>query len=119
MFRSVLYAKIHRLKVTRTDLEYEGSITIAEDLLEAAGLLPGEKVHVLNVTNASRFETYVIAGKRGSGEVCLNGAAARLGMAGDLLIVLAYCLLDPKEIASHRPRIVKVDSSNKVAAIES
>src|SRR5688572_9025174 len=105
MFR----AKLHRLRVTEADLYYEGSITLDTDLLKAAGILPYEKVQVVNVNNGSRLETYTIPGEAGSRIVCLNGPAARLGARGDEVIVIAYADMTPQEARKHRPRVVLVD----------
>jgi len=113
MLVKVLRAKIHRARITETHLEYEGSITIDEDLIEAAGLLAGEAVLVANVTSGTRHETYVLAGERGSGTVCLNGAAARLGEPGDVVIILAFAYLGPDELADHRPQKILVDEHNR------
>lgn len=113
MFREMLTGKIHRATVTDCDLNYEGSITVDADLMDAAGMLEYEKVAVVDINNGSRFETYLIAGKRGSGEVCVNGAAARLVHRGDLVIIIAYGFLGAEELASHRPRIVRVDAANR------
>jgi len=113
MLVKVLRAKIHRARITETHLDYEGSITLDADLIEAAGLLPGEAVLVANVTSGTRHETYVIAGERGSGTVCLNGAAARLGEPGDLVIILAFAYLGPNELADHRPQKILVDEHNR------
>lgn len=114
MLTEVLKAKIHRLTVTGADVDYEGSITIDEDLLDAAGLQAYEKVHVADVTNGARFETYIMRGKRGSGVICLNGAAARLVSVGDIVIVMAYCLIGQTEIATFQPRIIHVNEANKI-----
>jgi aspartate 1-decarboxylase len=113
MLIKVLRSKIHRARVTETHLEYEGSITIDDDLIEAAGLVPGEAVLVANVNNGTRHETYVMRGERGSGIICLNGAAARLGQPGDLVIILGFAYLEPDELANHRPLRVAVDESNR------
>jgi len=113
MLVKVLRAKIHRARITETHLDYEGSITLDADLIEAAGLVPGEAVLVANVTSGTRHETYVIAGERGSGTVCLNGAAARLGEPGDVVIVLAFAYLGPDELADHRPQKILVDEHNR------
>jgi len=113
MWVKVLRAKIHRARVTETHLDYEGSITIDADLLDAAGVLPGEAVLVANVTNGTRHETYVLAGERGSGTICLNGAAARLGEPGDVVIILAFAYLEPDELADHRPQKILVDDRNR------
>ena len=108
MFR----AKLHRLHVTEADLYYEGSITLDEALLEASGILPYEKVQVVNVNNGSRLETYTIPGARNSGIVCLNGPAARLAARGDEIIVISYAQMSAEEAANHRPRVVLVDENN-------
>lgn len=113
MLRSMCKSKIHRVTVTETHLRYEGSITIDTDLLEAADILPYEKVQVVNINNGARLETYVIPGKPGSGIVCMNGAAARCAQPGDILIVITYCWLDSAEAAKHQPKVVQVDSRNK------
>jgi len=120
--RWLLRAKIHRATVTQADLDYVGSISIDEDLLDAAGIVEWEKVAVLDVTNGSRFETYAIKAPRGSGEICINGAAAHLVNPGDLVILLSFQGIEEGEIDSHEPRIVHVDENNKVielATIES
>lgn len=108
MFR----AKLHRLHVTEADLYYEGSITIDAELLEASGILPYEKVQVVNVNNGARLETYTIPGERGSRIVCMNGPAARLAMKGDQVIVIAYAQMTPEEARIHRPRVVLVNEHN-------
>lgn len=108
MFR----AKLHRLRVTEADLYYEGSITIDEELLEASGLLPYEKVQVVNVNNGARLETYTIPGAPGSRIVCMNGPAARLAARGDEVIVIAYAQMTPEEARRHSPRVVLVDEQN-------
>ena len=113
MFREMLLGKIHRATVTDSDLNYEGSITVDMDLLDAAGMRPFEKVGVVDINNGSRFETYLLEGKRGSGMVCVNGAAARLVHRGDLIIIFAYGLLDEKELESYSPKIVQVDGDNR------
>lgn len=105
-------AKLHQLRVTEANLFYEGSITIDQDLLDAAGLLPYEKVQVVNITNGARLETYTIPGKRGERVVCLNGAAARLAVPTDQVIVIAYAQMTPEEARTHRPRVVVVDEHN-------
>jgi aspartate 1-decarboxylase len=114
MLRTMMKSKLHRATVTQADLHYVGSITIDEDLLEAADLLPGELVHVVDVTNGARLETYAIAGERGSGIVGINGAAAHLVEPGDLVIVIGYGQLDTEEARTFRPRVVFVDSHNQV-----
>jgi aspartate 1-decarboxylase len=114
MLRQMLSGKIHRATVTETHLQYEGSIAIDRKLMEAAGMLPGELVHILNVTTGSRMETYVIEGEPGSGTISLNGAAARWGQAGDEVIIVSYALCDAKEARRSRPRIVTVDKHNRI-----
>ena len=114
MFIQVLKSKIGHARVTGAELHYEGSITIDTGLIKAVGLIPGEKVHVLNENNGSRLETYVIAGKPGSGEVCLNGPAALHGKVGDKIIILSYALAKPKEAKKIKPAIVYLDDNNKV-----
>ena len=114
MQRFMLKSKIHRAKLTGTELDYEGSIAIDRNLLEAADLLPGEQVHVLNISNASRLITYAIEAEAGSGTVMLNGAAARLGVPGDLLIILSYCAVPDDEARRLKPTIVKVDAKNQI-----
>lgn len=109
---TVLKSKLHRAIVTGTELDYEGSITIDKDLIEAANLYIYEKVQVLNLNNGSRFETYVIEGERGKKEICINGAAARLAHKGDLVIIIAYTHIPESEAGSWEPTIVKLDSNN-------
>ncbi|MCJ7654050.1 MAG: aspartate 1-decarboxylase, partial [Dehalococcoidia bacterium] len=101
--RTMLKSKIHRARVTRCNVDYEGSITIDKDLIEAADLLPYEKVDVLNINNGARFHTYVIEGERGSGEICLNGAAARLVAKGDIVIIISYHVISDDEAATATP----------------
>ncbi len=113
MYIEVLKSKIGHATITKAELHYEGSITIDTDLIKAAGLIPGEKVHVLNENTGSRIETYVIAGKPGSGEICLNGPAARTGFVGDKLIILSYALASAEEAKRLKPRIIYCDSRNK------
>ena len=117
MFRTLLGGKIHRATVTQADLNYIGSITIDQDLLDAADICVNEKVQIVNNNNGARFETYTIAGERGSGIVCLNGAAARLVQAGDIVIIMSYVLLSEPEIAAHQPKVVLVDGANKIREI--
>jgi aspartate 1-decarboxylase len=111
----VLKSKLHRAVVTDADLNYVGSITIDEALMEAADIVPFEKVHVVNNNNGARFETYVIKGERGSGTICVNGAAARLVQKGDVVIILSYCSVSREEAADVRPTIVLLDEQNKIA----
>ena len=117
MFRTMLGGKIHRATVTEADLNYVGSITIDQNLLEAAGILVNEKVAIVNNNNGERFETYTIPGERGSGVVCLNGAAARLVQKGDIVIIMSYVMLSEPEIAAHEPKVVLVDEHNKIRDI--
>ena len=117
MFRTMLGGKIHRATVTEADLNYVGSITIDQDLLDAAGILVNEKVAIVNNNNGERFETYTIPGERGSGVVCLNGAAARLVQKGDIVIIMSYVMLSEPEIAAHEPKVVLVDERNKIRDI--
>jgi aspartate 1-decarboxylase len=114
MLREMLCSKIHRARVTGADLNYEGSITIDEYLMEVTGILPYEKVQVLNLSNGARAETYVISGKRNSGEIILNGAIARMVQLGDLIIVLSYCFVNNDEAKKIKPKIVIVDEKNRV-----
>lgn len=109
----MLKGKIHRAKVVQAELDYVGSITVDEDLMDAAGIIEYEKVQVVDVNNGNRFETYVIAGERGSGMVCLNGAAARCVSVGDNVIIMAYAQLTPEEAKTHKPAVVFVDGDNK------
>ena len=106
-------SKIHRATVTEANLHYVGSLTVDEDLLELSDILPYEQVHVVNVTNGERLVTYAIAGERGSGTICLNGAAARLGHAGDVVIIISYGQIDDREVRTFEPKVVLVDERNK------
>lgn len=114
MLRTLLRSKIHRARVTQADLNYEGSITIDQDLLDAAKMVPFEKVDVLNVTNGNRLTTYVIPGVRGSGKICINGAAARLVKVDDVVIIVCYGDFTEAEIENHEAQIVLVDEDNKI-----
>lgn len=114
MFINMLKSKIHRAAVTDAALNYVGSITVDSTLLEAAGILAGEKVQVVNINNGARFETYTLEAPAGSGTICLNGAAARLVQRGDRIILIAYCWLDAQEAAKHKPAIVLVDENNRI-----
>jgi aspartate 1-decarboxylase len=114
MLVNVCKSKIHKAVVTEAVLDYEGSITIDEDLMKEANLLPYELVHVLNQNNGARFETYVLVGKPGSGTICLNGPAARLGHVGDVLIIISYCMLGEEETREHKPRLIFVDEKNRI-----
>ena len=112
--RTMLKSKIHRARVTKCNIDYEGSITIDKDLMEVADILQFEKVEVLNINNSARFHTYAIEGERGSGEICLNGAAARLVAKGDIVIILSYHLVAEDEAARFSPRLVYVNSENRI-----
>jgi aspartate 1-decarboxylase len=114
MFRQMLRSKIHRATVTDANLDYEGSLTVDPILIEAAGMLPYELVHVSNLQNGERFETYLIPGKRGSGDMVLNGPTARRGVKGDKVIVFCYEYFNEEEIKKHKPRIILVDAQNKI-----
>ncbi len=113
MRRFMFKSKIHRATVTGADLNYEGSITIDSDLMKVADILPYEKVDIYNITNGERFSTYVIPGEPGSGEICLNGAAARKVQRGDLVIIVSYCELEEEEAKNHTPTVVLVDEENR------
>lgn len=117
MYRTMLKSKIHRATVTQADLHYVGSITIDRDLMEAADILPNELVHVLDVDNGSRLETYAIEGERGSGEICINGAAARLISPGDIVLILSYQTVLDEEARDVHPKIIHVDEANRVVNI--
>ncbi len=119
MLRTMLKSKIHRATVTQADLHYVGSITIDEDLLDAADLIPGEQVAVVDVTNGARLETYVIPGPRGTGVIGINGAAARLVQPGDLVIIISYGQMDDALARGYRPRVVHVDSDNRIVELGS
>ncbi|MGW5332598.1 aspartate 1-decarboxylase [Streptomyces bauhiniae] len=117
MFRTMFKSKIHRATVTQADLHYVGSVTIDAELLEAADLLPGELVHIVDVTNGARLETYVIEGERGSGVVGINGAAAHLVQPGDLVIIISYAQVSDAEARELKPRVVHVDDANRIVAL--
>jgi len=114
MLISVCKSKIHQATVTEANLNYEGSITIDKKIMEQAGIVPYEKVQVVNLHNGSRFDTYVIVGKANSGIICLNGPAARLGQAGDKVIIIAYAMMEEEEAVGFKPKLVYVDGKNKV-----
>ncbi|GAB2576375.1 aspartate 1-decarboxylase [Spirosoma areae] len=114
MFLTVLKSKLHRVKVTQAELNYVGSITIDEDLMDAAGLLENEQVHIVNNNNGERLITYVIKGERGTGIICLNGAAARRAQVGDIIIIIAYAMLSADEAQTHTPIIVFPDENNRL-----
>src|SRR5690625_834382 len=114
MFRTMMKSKIHRARVTEADLNYVGSITIDADLLDEVDILPNEKVQIVNNNNGARFETYVIPGKRGSGVICVNGAAARLVEGGDVIIIIAYALVNDEELHDFRPKIAIMNEHNEI-----
>lgn len=114
---NMLKGKIHRATVKQAALDYVGSITIDVDLLEASGIIEYEKVQIVDVNNGARFETYAIAGKRGSGMICLNGAAARCVQPNDKIIIMCYCDMDEEEAKAHKPKVVFVDDENKISRI--
>jgi aspartate 1-decarboxylase len=118
MNRTMLKSKIHRCRVTGSDLHYVGSITVDEDLLDAADIREFEQVHVVDVDNGARFETYTIAGRRGSGEIKVNGAAARLVHTGDTVIVISYASFDEAELAAYEPRVVHVNADNSIVTVD-
>ncbi len=115
MFIELVKSKIHNVSVTETNLNYIGSISIDEDLMDAAGIIENEKVQVLNINNGERFDTYVIKGERGSGQICLNGAAARKAVVGDILIIISYASMTPEEAKNFKPKILFPDTrTNKL-----
>lgn len=114
---TMLKGKIHRATVVQAELDYVGSITVDADLLDAAGIMEYEKVQIVDVNNGSRFETYTIAGERGSGLICLNGATARCVQVNDKVILMAYCEMDSEEAKNHKPKVVFVDDDNKISRI--
>ena len=117
MNRTMLRSKIHRIRVTGCDVEYEGSLTLDPQLMEAAGMVPYERIDVYNIDNAQRFSTYLIEGARGSGDCCVNGAAARLVSRDDRLILASYCSVEDEELPSHRPMVVLVGVENRIKAL--
>ena len=118
MNRTMLKSKIHRCRITGSDLNYVGSITVDADLLDAADILEHEMVHVLDVDNGARFETYTIAGARGSGEVKVNGAAARLVHSGDTIIVISYASYDRRDLENYEPKVVHVNTENEIVTVD-
>ena len=114
---TMLKGKIHRATVIEAKLDYVGSITIDEDLMDAAGILEYEQVQIVDIDNGSRFETYVIAGDRGSGMICLNGAAARMVCVNDKIIIMCYAQMTPEEVKENRPKVVFVDGENKISRV--
>ena len=119
MYLNMLKGKIHRATVVQAELDYVGSITVDEDLLDASGILEYEKVQIVDINNGQRFETYTIAGERGSGMICLNGAAARCVQKGDKIIIMCYALMSGEEIKENPPKVVFVDDNNKVNRVSS
>jgi len=116
MLIEVLKSKIHRIKITEAELHYVGSITIDEDLMEAANLVENEKVQIVNINNGERLETYVIKGIRGSGQICLNGPAARKAQVGDIIIIISYCSINQGEAKNHSPVVIFPDEKNRLAS---
>ncbi|WP_462412009.1 aspartate 1-decarboxylase [Neobacillus sp. Marseille-QA0830] len=114
MFRTMMNAKIHRATVTEANLNYVGSITIDEDILEAVGMIANEKVQIVNNNNGARLETYIIPGERGSGVVCLNGAAARLVQPGDVVIIISYVMVPEEKLSTHKPKVAIMDEYNRI-----
>ncbi|MCJ1655275.1 aspartate 1-decarboxylase [Staphylococcus sp. NRL 16/872] len=114
MIRTMMNGKIHRARVTESNLNYVGSITIDADILEAVDILPNEKVAIVNNNNGARFETYVIAGERGSGKICLNGAASRLVEVDDVVIIMTYVQLDEHELIDHAPKVAVMNEKNEI-----
>lgn len=114
MLLHIMKSKLHRVKITQAELNYVGSVTIDEDLMEAANLLENEKVQIVNNNNGERFETYVIPGERKSGTVCLNGAAARRAEVGDIVIIIAYGIMTGEEAKTHKPKLIFPDSNNRL-----
>lgn len=114
MFRTMMKGKIHRARITEANLNYVGSITIDQDILEKVDILPNEKVQIVNNNNGARFETYVIPGKRGSKTICVNGAAARLVQPGDIIIIISYALVEDKELSMYRPKIAIMNENNEI-----
>lgn len=117
MLVDMLKGKIHRATVTQAELDYVGSITVDQDLLDAAGIFEYEKVQIVDVNNGSRFETYTISGERGSGIICLNGAAARCVSTGDKIIIMAYAQMTPEEVKGHEPKVVFVADDNTISRV--
>lgn len=114
MFRTMMNAKIHRAVVTEANLNYVGSITIDTDILDAVGMIENEKVQIVNNNNGARFETYIIPGERGSGVICVNGAAARLVQEGDIVIIISYALISEEKLVFHQPKVAIMDEQNKI-----
>lgn len=117
MFRTMMNGKIHRARVTEANLNYVGSITIDQDILDAVGMVANEKVQIVNNNNGQRFETYIISGERGSGVCCLNGAAARLVQVDDVVIIISYALVPEEKVASHHPKVAIMSENNKIVEL--
>lgn len=117
MIRTMMNGKIHRARVTEANLNYVGSITIDQDILDAVDILPNEKVQIVNNNNGARLETYVISGERGSGVICLNGAAARLVQVDDIIIIISYAQLNEEELKHHEPKVAVMDENNKIKSL--
>jgi aspartate 1-decarboxylase len=117
MLQYMLKSKIHRATVIEADLHYEGSLSVDRNLMDAVGLSPYERVNIYNINNGERFDTYLIEGEAGSGMIGLNGAAARKGMVGDLIIIVSYALYSPEELAGYKPRIVVLDKGNQIKQV--
>lgn len=117
MFRTMMKAKIHRARVTEANLNYVGSVTIDQDIIDQVGILPHEKVQIVNNNNGARLETYVIPGERGTGVVCLNGAAARLVQPGDTVIIVTYAILSDEELTTFKPKVALMNENNKVEQV--
>lgn len=118
MYLTMLKGKLHRATVTQADVNYVGSVTIDRDLLRESGILPGEKVHIVDVNNGNRLETYTIEGEAGSGVICINGAAARLVQVGDKVIIIAYAMMEEQEAKTFRPKILILDDHNHIEKIK-
>ncbi|WP_102274780.1 aspartate 1-decarboxylase [Cytobacillus massiliigabonensis] len=114
MFRTMMNGKIHRAVVTEANLNYVGSITIDTDILDAVGMVPNEKVQIVNNNNGARFETYIIPGERGSGVICVNGAAARLVQEGDIVIIISYAMIAEENVPNHEPKVAIMDENNRI-----
>ncbi|KAB7672954.1 aspartate 1-decarboxylase [Bacillus sp. B1-b2] len=117
MYRTMMNGKIHRATVTEANLNYVGSITIDEDILDAVGMVPNEKVQIVNNNNGARLETYIIPGERGTGTICLNGAAARHVQVGDIVIIISYCMISNEELSKHQPKVAIMDENNRIKSL--
>ncbi|KAA0550231.1 aspartate 1-decarboxylase [Bacillus sp. BGMRC 2118] len=117
MFRTMMNGKIHRARVTEANLNYVGSITIDQDILDAVGMVANEKVQIVNNNNGQRFETYIISGERGSGVCCLNGAAARLVQVDDVVIIISYALVPEEKVATHHPKVAIMNENNRIVEL--